>query len=64
MRKVLIGLSALLLGGCGANAVGLWVQYPEANRSFTLQWNFDQPDPAWRKPDAKQEQVIGVPTSL
>jgi len=42
----------------------VWVQYPEANRSFSLQWNFDEPDPAWRKPDAKQEQVIGVPAWL
>jgi hypothetical protein len=63
MRKVLlIGVLAVLLGGCGANAIGIWVQYPETERSFSLQWSFEKPDPAWRKPDAKKEQVVGVPT--
>ena len=64
MRKVLVSLLALFLPGCGASAVGLWVQYPEPERSFSLQWNFDEPDPAWRKPDAQREQAIGVRTSL
>ena len=61
-RGLLVGVLALPLCGCGASAVGFWVQYPETERSFSLQWSFEKPDPAWRKPDAKKEQVVGVPT--
>jgi hypothetical protein len=64
MRTVLISVLVLSLSGCGASAVGFWVQYPEPERSFSLQWNFDEPDPAWRKPDAKRDQAIGVRSSL
>ncbi len=46
----------------GSQAVGFWVQSPETERSFSLQWSFEKPDPEWRKPDPKKEQVVGVPT--
>jgi hypothetical protein len=61
-RIVLAGMLTLPLHGCGANAIGVWVQYPETERSFSWQWSFQQPDPAWHKPDAQKEQVVGVPT--
>jgi hypothetical protein len=61
-KVLLIGVLGLPLSGCGASAVGVWVQYPETERSFSWQWSFQQPDPAWHKPDAKKEQVVGVPT--